>query len=172
MNAFLTVIPFLLIRFGLLSILDKEAVKRAAFFAPLVGREKVAYWFYQISTLLIFVSLCFLKTTTDPYWLYAGLAIYGLGVLLCLVTVINFAQPLENGINLKGLYRISRNPMYLAYFIYFLGCVVLTQSLLLLVILLVFQISSHWIILSEERWCVKQFGDEYIDYMKRVRRYI
>jgi protein-S-isoprenylcysteine O-methyltransferase Ste14 len=37
---------------------------------------------------------------------------------------------------------------------------------------LVFQISSHWIILSEERWCVKQFGDEYIDYMKRVRRYI
>lgn len=172
MNAFLTVIPFLLIRFGLLRLLDKESLKRAAFFAPLIGKEKVAYGFYQISTLLLFVYLCFLRITTDPYWLYAGLIVYGLGVLLCLVSVSNFAKPAENGINLKGLYRISRNPMYVAYFIYFLGCVLLTQSLILLAILMVFQISAHWIILSEERWCVKKFGNEYINYMNKVRRYI
>lgn len=147
MNAFLTVVPLILIRFGLLSILGKEALKRAAFFAPLIGKEKMAYWFY------------------------VGLVIYGLGVLLCLVSVLNFAKPTENGINLKGLYRFSRNPMYVAYFIYFLGCVVLTQSLILLGILLVFQISAHWIILSEERWCIEKFGEEYINYMNKVRRY-
>jgi protein-S-isoprenylcysteine O-methyltransferase Ste14 len=172
MNAFLTVIPFILIRFGLLNILDKEALKRAAFFAPLIGNEKAAYWLYQISNILIFVYLCFLKIDPDPYWFYVGLVIYGLGVLLCLVTVSNFAKPAENGINLKGLYRVSRNPMYVAYFIYFLGCVLLTQSLILLTILLVFQISAHWIILSEERWCVIKFGEEYINYMNKVRRYI
>lgn len=172
MNSFFTVIPLILIRFRLLSILDKEALKRAAFFAPLIGKEKAAYWFYQISNILIFVYLCFLKITTDPYWFYVGLVIYGLGVLLCLVSVSNFAKPAENGINLKGLYRVSRNPMYVAYFIYFLGCVLLTQSLILLAILLVFQISAHWIILSEERWCVNKFGEEYINYMKKVRRYI
>ena len=147
MNAFLTVVPLILIRFGLLSILGKEALKRAAFFAPLIGKEKMAYWFY------------------------VGLVIYGLGVLLCLVSVLNFAKPTVNGINLKGLYRFSRNPMYVAYFIYFLGCVVLTQSLILFVLLLVFQISAHWIILSEERWCIEKFGQEYIKYMKKVRRY-
>ncbi|MEW9095325.1 MAG: methyltransferase [Clostridiaceae bacterium] len=172
MNAFFTVIPLILIRFGLLSILDKEALKRAAFFAPPIGIEKAAYLFYQISNILIFVYLCFLKITTDSYWFYVGLVIYGLGVLLCLVSVSNFAKPAENGINLKGLYWISRNPMYVAYFIYFLGCVLLTQSLILLVILLVFQISAHWIILSEERWCIKKFGEEYINYMNKVRRYI
>jgi protein-S-isoprenylcysteine O-methyltransferase Ste14 len=172
MNAFFTVIPLILIRFGLLSILDKEALKRAAFFAPLIGIEKAAYLFYQISNILIFVYLCFLKITTGSYWFYVGLVIYGLGVLLCLVSVSNFAKPAENGINLKGLYRISRNPMYVAYFIYFLGCVLLTQSLILLVILIVFQISAHWIILSEERWCIKKFGEEYINYMNKVRRYI
>jgi protein-S-isoprenylcysteine O-methyltransferase Ste14 len=37
---------------------------------------------------------------------------------------------------------------------------------------LVFQISAHWIILSEERWCVNKFGQEYINYMNKVRRYI
>lgn len=172
MNSFLTVIPLIVIRFGLLSILDKKALKRAAFFAPLIGKEKVAYWFYQISNILIFVYLYFLKITTDTYWFYIGLVIYGFGVLLCLVSASNFAKPAKNGINLKGLYRISRNPMYVAYFIYFLGCVVLTQSLILLVILLVFQISAHWIILSEERWCEKKFGEEYINYMNKVRRYI
>jgi len=172
MNAFLTVIPFILIRFGLLSILDKGSLKRAAFYAPLIGKEQAAYWFYQISNILIFVCLCFLKIKTDPNWYYVGLVIYGLGVLLSLVSVLNFAIPAENGINLKGLYRVSRNPMYLAYFVYFLGCVLLTQSLILLAILLVFQISAHWIILSEERWCVKKFGEEYLNYMNKVRRYI
>ena len=172
MNGFLLLIPFILIRFGLLSILNKEGLKRAAFFAPLIGREKVAYWFYQISNILIFVYLFFLKITADPYWFYTGLVTYGLGVLLCLASVSNFAKPAENGINLKGLYRISRNPMYVAYFIYFLGCVLLTQSLLLFSILMVFQISAHWIILSEERWCVMKFGEEYINYMNKVRRYI
>lgn len=172
MNGFLLLIPFILIRFGLLSILNKEGPKRAAFFAPLIGREKTAYWFYQISNILIFIYLFFLKIMTDSYWFYAGLVTYGLGVLLCIASVSNFAKPAENGINLKGLYRISRNPMYVAYFIYFLGCVLLTQSLLLLAILMVFQISAHWIITSEERWCIKKFGEEYKDYMKKVRRYI
>ena len=172
MNAFLLVIPLILIRFVLLSILDKKALKRAALFAPLIRKEKTAYWFYEISNILLFIYLCFLKITGDPYWLYAGLMIYGLGVLLCIVSVSNFAKPAENGINLNGIYLVSRNPMYVAYFIYFLGCVLLTQSFILLAILLVFQISAHWIILSEERWCVKKFGEEYINYMNKVRRYI
>ena len=172
MNAFLLVIPLILIRFVLLSILDKKALKRAALFAPLIGKEKAAYCVYEISNILIFIYLCFLKITGDPYWLYAGLMIYGLGILLCIVSVSNFAKPAENGINLNGIYLVSRNPMYVAYFIYFLGCVLLTQSFILLAILLVFQISAHWIILSEERWCVKKFGEEYINYMNKVRRYI
>ncbi|HKM01387.1 MAG: isoprenylcysteine carboxylmethyltransferase family protein [Tissierellia bacterium] len=169
MNGFILLIPLLLIRFGLL---NKEGLKRAAYFAPLIGREKAAYWFYQISNILIFVYLFFLKITTDPYWFYAGLVTYGIGVLMCLVSVSNFSKPSENGINLNGLYRISRNPMYVSYFIYFLGCVLITQSLLLLAILVVFQISTHWIILSEERWCVNKFGEEYKNYMSKVRRYI
>ena len=78
MNAILTVIPLILIRFVLLSIVDKESLKRAAFFAPLVGKEKAAYWLYQISNIMIFVYLYFLNIKTDSYWFYIGLAIYGL----------------------------------------------------------------------------------------------
>jgi protein-S-isoprenylcysteine O-methyltransferase Ste14 len=172
MNAFFTVIPIILIRYVLLSILSKEALTRAAYFAPLIGREKIAYWIYQISMILSLLYLLLIKIKTGSVWFYIGLIIYCLGIVLYTITVINYAEPKTNGLNLKGLYRISRNPMYVSYFIYFLGCILLTHSWMLLVLLIIFQIASHWIILSEERWCINKFGEEYINYMNKVRRYI
>ena len=44
MNCFFLWVPFFLIRFGLMSCLDKSAVRRAAQFAPMRGPEKAAYW--------------------------------------------------------------------------------------------------------------------------------
>lgn len=172
MNGFLLLIPLILIRYGLLWLLNKKALKRAAFFPPLLGKERAAFWFYQITTLLLFLYLFFLKVNISSVWFYPGLAVYGLGILFCTVSALNFARPANNGINLKGLYRVSRNPMYVAYFIYLSGCVLLTQSFLLLALLIVFQVSAHWIILSEERWCIEKFGEAYMNYMKKVRRYI
>ena len=117
--------------------------------------------------------ILFLKVSYTPAWLFfTGLAIYIAGVILLLVSVVNFASPSENGINKNGLYRVSRNPMYVAYFVFFMGYVLMTQSLILLALVIIFQISAHWIILSEERWCMEKFGDEYVQYLKRVRRYI
>ena len=172
MNAFLTIIPLILIRYGLLGIINKEALKRAGFFAPLIGKEKVAFWVYQITTILILLYLLVLKVRTDTNWFYIGVIVYSLGIVLYTVSIINYAKPKMSGINLNGLYRVSRNPMYIAYFIYFLGCVFLTHSWILFVLLIIFQISAHWIIISEERWCIKEFGEEYIKYMNKVRRYI
>ncbi|NSB14249.1 methyltransferase family protein [Clostridium beijerinckii] len=172
MNAFLTVIPLILIRYGILSIIDKESLKCAGFFAPLIGREKVAFWVYQITTVLILLYPLLLKIKTDSDWFYIGLGVYSLGIILYAVSIVNYAKPKMSGINLNGLYRVSRNPMYIAYFIYFLGCTLLAHSLILLALLICFQVSAHWIILSEERWCIKKFGEEYIKYMNKVRRYI
>lgn len=109
MNAFLLVIPFILIRFLLLSVLDKKSLKRVAFFAPLIGKEKVAYWVYQISNILFFIYLCVLKIKVAPYLFYVGWLIYGLGVVLCIMSVSSFSSPAENGINnfLSAILRIS-----------------------------------------------------------------
>lgn len=133
----------------------------------------MAYWFYQISNVAIVACLFFLPIKMDLRWLfYLGAAVYVVGILLLIVSVIHFAAPAENGINQKGLYALSRNPMYVAYFVFFMGCVLLTQSPVLLAFVLIFQIAAHWIILSEERWCIEKFGEEYRQYMKRVRRYL
>lgn len=83
-----------------------------------------------------------------------------------------FVSPNAKGLNINGIYQLSRNPMYVAYFICFIGMSLLTQSLLLFGIVIIFQVSVHWIILSEERWCIVKFGKSYKEYMKKVRRYI
>ncbi|HYE08724.1 MAG TPA: isoprenylcysteine carboxylmethyltransferase family protein, partial [Patescibacteria group bacterium] len=124
------------------------------------------------TTLFIMVDLILLKIRIDTDWFYIGVVIYGFGLVLYTISMADYARPKTNGINVNGLYRISRNPMYIAYLICLLGCVLISNSWMLFALLIIFQISSHWIILSEERWCIKKFGEDYLRYMNKVRRYI
>lgn len=171
MNAFILVIPLLLIRFGLLGMIGKSALSRAAFFAPLEGSERVAYFAYQLSNVFILLYPLFLKIQTNPPMFLLGLFVFILGIVVLSISTIAFAKPNQRGLNANNIYKISRNPMYVGYFIYFAGCAILMQSMILFIALLIFQLSAHWIILSEERWCTKKFGREYTSYMKKVRRY-
>lgn len=169
MGVFLLV-PFFLLRFGLMALLDPNALGRAAHFAPLRGGEKAAYWVYQISTAALILGPCFsrIRPFRPPL---AGAVCYGLGLLLLAWSVVDFCAPAEDGLRQTGFYRLSRNPMYLAYFVFFAGCGMLTGSWWLLGVLACFQGSARWIVLAEERWCLENFGDVYRRYMERVRRW-
>lgn len=171
MNAFLLMIPLFLIRFGLLALINKAALRRAALFAPLKGKEKAAGLFYQATNLFLIFYPLFLRVKIETPHFLIGLSLYLVGTIVLIASTIAFAKPNSNGLNTKGVYKFSRNPMYLGYFLYFLGCAGLTSSALLFLVLLVFQASAHWIILSEERWCLDKFGEEYQRYSKRVGRY-
>lgn len=67
MGVFL-LLPFFLLRFGLLARLDRSALRRAAQFAPMYGRERVAYWVYQLSTGAVILYPLFLSIRTRPLW--------------------------------------------------------------------------------------------------------
>lgn len=173
MNGFWLLLPFLAVRFGLLSIINKNAIQRAGYFAPVQGHEKIAYSIYQVSNIGLFLYLIFLTVKIDfSLQFHMGVICYFLGIVLCVISIVCFVSPNAEGLNVNGIYQFSRNPMYVAYFICFIGMSFLTQSLLLFGIVLIFQISAHWIILSEERWCIESFGKSYKEYMKKVRRYI
>ena len=173
MNGFCLVIPLLIIRFGWLSILNKQAVQRAGYYAPVQAGEILPSYIYQVSNVVLFLYLFWTKIEADfSLYFYGGVICYCIGIILCLIATMNFAFPNDEGLNTNGLYHFSRNPMYIAYFVYFLGTCLLTQSSILFVILVFFQISAHWIILSEERWCIEKFGDSYKEYMTKVPRYL
>ena len=105
-------IPFLSLRFGVLSMLDSSALRRAAHFPPFRGPEKPAYWPYQLSSAALLLGPFFASVHTAPAPLFwSGAALYAVGLLLLLLSVIGFAAPSESGVRHKGVYRISRNPM-------------------------------------------------------------
>lgn len=172
MNAFILILPILLIRFAPLKFVSKQALQRARYFPPVEGIEKAAFWVYQLTVTIMFIYLFFLNLRLRTIVNYLGLGIYLIGFILYAISFLDYAKPNENGINKTGLYQFSRNPMYVAFFLYFFGSSLLTNSWPFFVILIIFQISVHFLILSEERWCSKEFGEEYQDYMKEVRRYI
>jgi len=172
MNSSILVIPIVFIRYIIIRIINKEALGRIGFFPPTEGKEQIAFYIYQITTLFLLIYLFFTEIKLTTILNYMGLVIFLIGMLLYLKSIIDFSKPQKNGINKNGLYKWSRNPMYVTFFLYFLGCSLLIDSWVYFTILIVFQISVHFLILSEERWCIKEFGEEYRKYKGKVRRYI
>jgi protein-S-isoprenylcysteine O-methyltransferase Ste14 len=72
----------------------------------------------------------------------------------------------------NGLFRISRNPMYLGVFATLLASILYTGNPILLLVGIFIVVVHHLIVLAEERYLRDVFGDEYIAYCRRVRRYL
>jgi protein-S-isoprenylcysteine O-methyltransferase Ste14 len=72
-----------------------------------------------------------------------------------------------------GPYQYSRNPMYLCFLLWFTGLALLAGAPLMLFMLIPFAwILDRHIIAPEERYLAAKFGDTYLDYKARVRRWI
>ncbi len=73
----------------------------------------------------------------------------------------------------QGPFRFSRNPMYLAMAIFFAGLAISIDGLLIIVFLpMLLGILSFGVISREERYLEEKFGQEYLRYNARVRRWL
>lgn len=73
----------------------------------------------------------------------------------------------------EGLYRFSRNPMYLGVTLLYLGIAVFFGSPGALLLLPLAIASIHYFVIArEEVYLARRFGEAYRDYCKRVRRWI
>lgn len=72
-----------------------------------------------------------------------------------------------------GLFRFSRNPMYLGFLIILTGVgIVLGSATPFLAILGFGLLTNYWYIPFEERAMLRKFGDEYLSYKSKVRRWL
>jgi protein-S-isoprenylcysteine O-methyltransferase Ste14 len=72
-----------------------------------------------------------------------------------------------------GFYGISRNPIYLGMILIYLGICLLANSIWFLPFLPFVLLAIHYgVILREEKYLESKFGEDYLDYKKRVRRWI
>lgn len=103
-----------------------------------------------------------------------GFAILGTG-LIGFFRAGNDPEPWKKDTALvtSGLYRFSRNPMYLGMVTVQLGVALFAQSIGgLLSVPLAIVLVDRFVIAREERHLVATFGEAYRAYCKRVRRWI
>ena len=103
----------------------------------------------------------------------------GISLAFILMSLINLGSSTRLGLpeestefKTEGLYKFSRNPMYLGFNILTLSAILYCNSLLILILGIYSIITYHFIILAEEKFLDKHFGDKYLKYKKQVRRYI
>jgi protein-S-isoprenylcysteine O-methyltransferase Ste14 len=72
-----------------------------------------------------------------------------------------------------GPYRFTRNPLYLSLTLIYGGITALANALPAALLLpVVLQVMRRGVIEREERYLEGKFGDEYLNYKARVRRWI
>lgn len=111
------------------------------------------------------------------FWIGLGIVVFG-GVVFALGYLAMREHPEKKKVVVDwGIYKISRHSHVLASLICMLGVVVMGWEkvsviyIILWVYFVLYVIVAHFGILSEEKINVRKFGQEYMDYMKRVPRY-
>ncbi len=77
------------------------------------------------------------------------------------------------GLVTSGVYRFSRNPIYLSFVL--LGLAIafgLNNAWILLMLTPFIWVINRFVIAKEEKYLENKFGDEYEQYKKKVRRWI
>lgn len=75
-------------------------------------------------------------------------------------------------LRLNGLFRLSRNPMYVGVYATLIGATLYTLNPVVLLVSAFVIAVHHRIVLAEEEHLRGVFGQEYADYCCRVRRYL
>src|SRR5215510_4573710 len=102
------------------------------------------------------------------------------GLLLFLLSLVSFGRSFRVGIDTDhpgklittGVFALSRNPIYVAFWIIMLGQFLIFPNWILLAYLPGAAWLFHRQVLREEDFLRKQYGQEYTEYCNRVRRYL
>jgi protein-S-isoprenylcysteine O-methyltransferase Ste14 len=118
--------------------------------------------------------------TMDLVWL-SGAVLIVVALLIALTALFQFLeakthiepwQPTTTIIK-QGVFRYSRNPIYLAFGIATVGCgLVLNSWWVLMGVLPLIWLLQQFFIKREEDYLGRKFGKDYLDYKQQVRRWL
>jgi protein-S-isoprenylcysteine O-methyltransferase Ste14 len=77
-----------------------------------------------------------------------------------------------NRLQTNGIFAMSRNPLYLGFFLITAASMIRVPNPINIVCGIVGIFIHHKIVVAEEEYLIKTQGDIYAAYMKQVRRYL
>lgn len=163
----------------------KKGIKTDQIGKGKTGVVKVIEMTMKISTYLVpaaeFISIV-LGTTIFPVWArLLGASIGAAGVIVFIISVVTMRDSWRAGVAktdhtelvTNGIYQISRNPAFLGFDLVYIGILLMFCNWVVLAVSVFAMLMLHLQIVNvEEDFLISEFGDEYLQYMKKVRRYI
>jgi protein-S-isoprenylcysteine O-methyltransferase Ste14 len=155
----------------LLWAFPKDVVARLYDKSGRTRRQKIVIYIGSLLAFIYFALIIFTPLKIGSNVFIPGIILFALGLAGFVIALFNFKNaPLDRPVT-RGLYRISRHPQQLMFFISFLGICIAIGSWPALFIKIISSLFLHSRILAEEKACLERYGDSYRDYMKRVPRY-
>jgi len=110
---------------------------------------------------------------TTAYFLFT------IGFIIALISIAHLGSSVRLGtpteatiLKTGGIYKLSRNPMYVGFNLMTISSAVLTFEYIVLILCVFSLYSYHMIIIGEERFLFERFGDSFMLYKQKVRRYL
>lgn len=103
------------------------------------------------------------------------------GVLFILPAFIKFLRSKNtiitvkpaNSLQTSGIYTITRNPMYIGLLSFYTGIAFLKGNWWTFILIpLVIYVITRFVIIKEEKYLERAFGQEYLNYKAKVRRWL
>ncbi len=182
------ILIFILVLFSRVIILKRKGINAIVF------GETDKSDFVLVPVMLFFIYTIFASSSPLPYPsvlitpLINNVILYVIGLILAIIGILTFISSLisfDNSFSVgiddekpgelitNGLFSISRNPIYLSFFLFFFGMAFMHPNIVIICIVLLFFVPViHRQVLREEKSLKETYGQKYIEYCSKVRRYL
>ncbi|MBN1925460.1 MAG: hypothetical protein JW798_06480 [Prolixibacteraceae bacterium] len=140
---------------------------------------KISGYLTWIILLLLFVDIDIIHCKSMLCNRHIAILILLAGLLFSILSIINLGKSVRLGLptndtflKTNGIYKISRNPMYLGFNLLTLSSMVYSLNTAIILLGVYSMFVYHLIIIGEERFLKEKFGVDFQNYMLKVRRYL
>ena len=163
-NAWIFILPIIFASIFGARILSKRKSEEGSG----VTKGKTASMLYFSIILLLYAYSVFLPLQLNT-WFVIGLIIYLPAIFFQFLGLLNFASTPIDGLVTKGVYSISRNPLYVSDFLLMISIGIACLSWIFpLVAIANFLLLRYYVVTVEEPFLTEKYGDTYREYMNRT----
>ena len=155
-----------------IALRHRDTAKRMADMTGYTRKEKAVAVSASSIPHLFMVLAIFIPLSLNITAVAIGAPLYVIGLPGFIAAVAGYIKAPPDAPAMHGIYRISRNPMYVFALLAYAGITFLTLNILLAILLIIMIVLHHMMILAEEKACVRRFGKQYEQYREKTPRYL
>ena len=169
-NAWILILPFIVFWIGGVKFLFSKRMPEVT--PPSTRKYKILSNLLIIGIFGSFFYSVFMPLKPGTIWFYVGLMVYIVGLVLIAITILNFAATPMNIPVTKGVYRYSRNPMFIGWFSIYFGISIASLSWVYLLITVFLIFITLDLSPFEEAMTLEYYGKPYQEYIEKTPKWL